>query len=68
MQKPIEGQRMGCNDQGAPIKYTEEQLSRLADALYYVSLVGLDRMAVWAMVPVDMKGEYIYSNWGYHGE
>ena len=65
LSKPFPGRQYGCTDQGGPEDCTEEQLSRLADAMYALQEAGLDTKVFWDQVPNSMKMEWNWSNWQY---
>jgi len=68
MEKPVEGQMFGCNDQNPPTQYTPYQLSRIADLLYSGHSAGLPESSVQKMfssLPDAMKLEFNYSCWKY---
>jgi len=65
MKKGVHGEQHGSSDMGKPETYTEEQLSRLYDVLYYTEKAGGDEKKVFSVFPDAMKGEFNYSNWRY---
>ena len=66
--KPRPGQKFGTSDQAPPEDFTEDQLSRLADALWAAQEAGLDPKKVFKLAPDTMKGEWNFSNWTYQKE
>ena len=61
------GAQCGCYDQGPPVTYADEQLSRLSDILELADEIGdRTKIAIWVALPRDLKLEFNYSNWRYH--
>jgi hypothetical protein len=65
MEKPFHGMRYGCNDTGAPERYSLDQLSRLTDAMYAAQQAGINPKEVFNLAPAMMRLEWNYSNWYY---
>ncbi len=65
--KPTNGRKYGASDGGPPEYATEEQLSRLTDAMWNAQLAGMDQAQVAKIFGLDknMAGEWNYAKWTY---
>ena len=55
----------GTTDGAPPEIHSEEELSRLHDAMYSAKKAGLDSYEVFQLAPDSMKMEFNYSKWEY---
>ena len=60
-----DGTPMGCRDTSRPEKYTNEQLSRVKDALDALVTLPDERKEFWASLPFELKTEFNYARWIY---